>query len=213
LSVPAGERIEEAGAEHGTWLLRLSGGSIVRTEGVVNATYAGTNGVLGTFGLPTLPLKYELCEVALVDAPVFAGVGITVMDGPFFSLMPFGHKDVHSLTAVDYTPRLTSQALVPEFRCQDLNPRCRPEALDNCGLCPARPTSAYPQMLALARRYLHDTRDLRLVEALHSVKTVLKTSEVDDARPTLVRVQNADPLFVSLFSGKINTIYDLEHVL
>lgn len=208
-----GERVEEAVVEDGSWSIRLSGGTVVRTQGVVNATYAGTNGVLATFGLSELALKYELCEVALVDAPALADVGITVMDGPFFSLMPFGHSGVHSLTAVDYTPRLTSTAVLPEFDCQALTPTCHPAALDNCGLCPARPVSAYPQMLALARRYLHGTDGLRLIEGIHSVKTVLRTSEVDDARPTVVRVQHAEPGFVSLFSGKINTVYDLEHVL
>jgi hypothetical protein len=41
----------------------------------------------------------------------------------------------------------------------------------------------------------------------------LCSSEVDDARPTLTRVHSTSPAFVSLFSGKINTIYDLEEVL
>lgn len=208
-----GESVFEAEQDAASWRMRLSGGATIRADGVVNATYAGTNSVLATFGFAPLPLKYELCEVVLVDAPAHAGVGVTVMDGPFFSLMPFGHSGQHTLTAVDYTPRRTSSAIVPTFGCQELNARCRPEALDNCGLCPARPVTAYPQMRALAQRYLRETASLRFVEALHSVKTVLQTSEVDDARPTLVKVESDVPFFVSLFSGKINTIYDLEEVL
>lgn len=208
-----GDEVVEAGRDGDSWLVTTRRGAAVRAGGVVNATYAGTNAVLATFGFAALPLKYELCEVALVDSPQHAGVGITVMDGPFFSLMPFGHSGRHSLTAVDYTPRLTSTEAVPAFPCQDLNPRCSPAALDNCGLCPVRPVSAFPQMMALAGRYLAQPEGVRLVEGVHSVKTVLRTSEVDDARPTLVRVHSASPLFVSLFSGKINTIYDLEEVL
>lgn len=208
-----GDAVVEATPAPGSWSVRLRSGATVRTAGVVNATYAGTNGVLAAFGFASLPLKYELCEVALVEAPLQSDIGITVMDGPFFSLMPFGHSGLHSLTAVDYTPRSTSTANVPEFGCQTLNSACRPAALDNCSLCPARPVSAFPQMLALARQYLGNVQGLRLVEPLHSVKTILKTSEVDDARPTLVRVHHEDPLFVSLFSGKINTVYDLEGVL
>ncbi len=34
--------------------------------------------------------------------------GITVMDGPFFSLMPFGQTGLHSLTSVTFTPHETS---------------------------------------------------------------------------------------------------------
>jgi glycine/D-amino acid oxidase-like deaminating enzyme len=207
------DEVVEAAADGDSWLVRTRSGAALRAAGVVNATYAGTNGVLATFGFEPLPLKYELCEVALVDSPPHAGVGITVMDGPFFSLMPFGHSGRHSLTAVDYTPRLASTATTPEFPCQAHNPLCTPAALDNCGLCPVRPVSAFPQMMALARRYLAEADQVRLVEGLHSVKAVLRSSEVDDARPTLTRVHSTSPAFVSLFSGKINTIYDLEEVL
>lgn len=208
-----GQSVTEADTDGTTYSARLSGGIDLRVRGVINASYAGTNGVLRTFGFEPLPLKYELCEVALVDAAAQAGVGITVMDGPFFSLMPFGLSGRHSLTAVDYTPRLTSVAAEPTFPCQNLNPVCTPAALDNCGLCPARPVSAFPRMAALAQHYLRDAQAMRLVEPLHSVKTVLKSSEVDDSRPTLVKVHREAPPFISLFSGKINTIYDLEDVL
>lgn len=208
-----GETVKAASSSDGCWEIELERTGMVRTAGVVNATYSGTNAILSAFGLEPLSLKYELCEVALVDSPAHASVGITVMDGPFFSLMPFGHSGHHSLTAVDYTPRATSHALTPEFSCQRLNDACSPAGLDNCGLCPVRPTTAFPQMKALAGRYLADAEGLTYVEAIHSIKTVLKTSEVDDARPTLVRIHSEEPLFVSLFSGKINTIYDLEDAL
>lgn len=208
-----GDVVAEAGVDDGAWQMQLGRGGALRAAGVVNATYAGTNGVLTTFGFQPLALKYELCEVALVEAPVQRNVGLTIMDGPFFSLMPFGHSGRHSLTAVDYTPRASSTADVPAFGCQAVNKACSPMALDNCSLCPARPASAFPHMLALAKRYLRDADEVRLVEGMHSVKAVLKTSDVDDARPTLVRVHSNEPLFVSLFSGKINTVYDLEGVL
>lgn len=208
-----GQSVKEAGTDGPMYSARLSGGTELRVGGVINASYAGTNGVLRTFGFEPLPLKYELCEVALVDAPAQAGIGVTIMDGPFFSLMPFGLSGRHSLTAVDYTPRLTSFAAEPTFPCQVLNSMCTPTALDNCGLCPARPVSAFPRMAALAKQYLCNAGAMRLVEPLHSVKAVLKTSEVDDSRPTLVRLHRETPPFISLFSGKINTIYDLEEVL
>jgi hypothetical protein len=39
---------------------------------------------------------------------------------------------------------------------------------------------------------------------------VLKLSRVDDSRPTLVYRHAVRPELVSILSGKINTIYDLE---
>jgi glycine/D-amino acid oxidase-like deaminating enzyme len=195
------------------WRLWLRSGPVLTTAGVVNCTYAGTNGVLTTFGLDPLPLKYELCEVALVDAPAHARTGVTVLDGPFFSLMPFGHAGLHSLTAVDYTPHTTSTDVLPTFPCQREHPSCRPAALDNCGVCRARPASSYAFMQSLADRFVRDGARIRKVESLFCVKTVLRTSEVDDSRPTLVKVESLRPSFITLFSGKINTLYDLDGAL
>ena len=39
------------------------------------------------------------------------------------------------------------------------------------------------------------------------------SSEIDDSRPTVIRVFSKDPTFVSVLSGKINTVYDLDEVL
>ena len=43
------------------------------------------------------------------------------MDGPFFSVMPFGKTGMHSLTSVTFTPHLTSYDLLPTFKCQEKN--------------------------------------------------------------------------------------------
>ena len=51
------------------------------------------------------------------------------------------------------------------------------------------------------------------VESLYSMKPILKSSEVDDSRPTAIRVMSRDPVFISVLSGKINTVYDLDGYL
>ena len=45
------------------------------------------------------------------------------------------------------------------------------------------------------------------------MKPILKASEIDDSRPTVVRVMQDTPRMVSVLSGKINTVYDLDEVL
>ena len=68
-------------------------------------------------------------------------------------------------------------------------------------------------MHTLTRRFLPTAQRLRQVESLFAVKTVLRTAEVDDSRPTLIRTESEHPPFVTLFSGKVNTIYDLDEAL
>lgn len=50
-------------------------------------------------------------------------------------------------------------------------------------------------------------------ESLFSMKPILKSSEIDDSRPTVIRTFSNNPTFVSVLSGKINTVYDLDEVL
>ena len=140
--------------------------------------------------------------------------GITVMDGPFFSLMPFGQTGLHSLTSVTFTPHETSYDSVATFPCQqESGGRCAPGSLYNCNECPAKPASAWPYMSRLARKYLKEEYGFAYHSSLFSMKPILKASEIDDSRPTVIRVMNEEPKLVSVLSGKINTVYDLDEVL
>ena len=61
-------------------------------------------------------IKYELCEIILCDVnEKLREYGFTVMDGPFFSIMPFGKMGLHSLTSVTFTPHSTSYDATPTF--------------------------------------------------------------------------------------------------
>lgn len=83
---------------------------------VLNATYAGVNQLLNKLGYENFKIKYELCEIILCSvSDKLKDVGITVMDGPFFSIMPFGKTGYHSLTSVTFTPHKTSYDNVPTF--------------------------------------------------------------------------------------------------
>jgi glycine/D-amino acid oxidase-like deaminating enzyme len=205
------EKVENLGD---SFDLTLTSGEKIRTASVVNATYASINQVLKTFGFPPLALKYELAEVVLgqVSAP-YKDLGITVMDGPFFSMMPFGNSGEHSLTAVEYTPHRTSRKSLPEFSCQ--NPArngCSPELLQNCDLCPDQPESSFAYMYQLTKRYLKDDFYFHKTASRFAMKTILQQTEVDDSRPTLIQTLSQKPRFSTVLSGKINTVYELERL-
>ena len=68
-------------------------------------------------------------------------------------------------------------------------------------------------MSRLARKYLREEYGFEYHSSLFSMKPILKASEIDDSRPTVVRKFTAEPTFVSVLSGKINTVYDLDEVL
>ena len=197
------------------YLCRLSSGDEYRAPFVLNATYASTNQILELLGFEKFKIKYELCEIILCDVnDRLKECGITVMDGPFFSIMPFGKTVFHSLTSVTFTPHTTSYQALPVFPCQEKSGRtCSDKRLGNCNDCIAKPESAFPYMEKLARKYLRDDFDFHYVKSLFSMKPILTSSEIDDSRPTVVRVYSRKPTFVGVLSGKINTVYDLDEVL
>lgn len=186
-----------------------------RTGFLLNATYAGTNQILDMVGYEKFKIKYELCEIILCDVnDKLQSYGFTVMDGPFFSIMPFGKTGLHSLTSVTFTPHTTSYDEVPTFTCQaNSDGYCSTRRLGNCNDCIAKPETAFPYMANLARKYLRDDYEFTYNSSLYSMKPILMSSEIDDSRPTIIREYSKNPTFIGVLSGKINTVYDLDEVL
>jgi len=195
--------------------IELADKSTYATQFLLNATYASTNQISKILGYKPFNIKYELCEIILCEVDdTLKNVGITVMDGPFFSIMPFGKTGLHSLTSVTFTPHITSYESLPTFKCQKKSGGyCSPLQLGNCNLCPAKPESAYNYMSSLARKYLKDTYGFKYHSSLFSMKPILQASEIDDSRPTVIKQFSSDPTYVSVLSGKINTVYDLDEFL
>lgn len=195
--------------------ISLENGENYSTDFLLNATYASCNQILNKLGYEPFKIKYELCEIILCNVSnKLKDVGITVMDGPFFSIMPFGKTGYHSLTSVTFTPHMTSYDSLPTFECQKRsNGFCSPEQLGNCNDCPAKPESAWMYMSNMARKYLKDEYEFEYAGSLFSMKPILKASEIDDSRPTVIKQYSTKPTFISVLSGKINTVYDLDEVL
>ena len=144
-------------------------------------------------------LKYEIAEIALMRLPSpLDGMGITVMDGPFFSTMPFpaAGPGLHSLTHVRYTPHLfwTSQQtdLIPEKVLQNFAQTSRVDLM-------RRDAARYMPALARAE-YSH---------SLFDIKVVLQANEVYDGRPILLEQHPDHPGLLSVLGGKIDNIYDI----
>lgn len=195
--------------------LQLKTGEIFYTDFLLNATYAATNQIVTKLGYEPFKIKYELCEIIICKVNEnLKNIGITVMDGPFFSIMPFGKTGYHSLTSVTFTPHVTSYDSVPTFQCQKFsNGYCSTIQLGNCNNCHVKPVSAWTYMSKLAKKYLKVEYGFEYCYSLFSMKPILKVSEIDDSRPTVIKKFSSKPVFVSVLSGKINTVYDLDEVI
>lgn len=214
-------RIEKIIKADSVYVVKMEDGTEYEAPFVLNATYASVNQILNKLeGVESenFNIKYELCEIILCEpSDKLRDIGFTVMDGPFFSIMPFGKTGLHSLTSVTFTPHVTSYDGLPTFSCQTGLEEgmygCKPEKLGNCSICPHKPETAWKYMSHLANKYLKEEYGYTYKESLYSMKPILKSSEVDDSRPTAIKVLSGGPTFISVLSGKINTVYDLDEYL
>jgi glycine/D-amino acid oxidase-like deaminating enzyme len=181
-------RIANAEGSHVT--VELNGVS-VEAGYVVNCTYASLDGL----GAPvSTRIKRELAEIALIDPPrELADIGVTVIDGPFFSSMPFPAVGHHSLTHVRYTPHEA---------WSDVRP---------AGIQPGKSNAVF--MMRDSARYIPCLRRARYVRSMFEIKAVLLATEENDGRPILVEANPLFPRIVSILGAKIDNIYDVLQLL
>lgn len=170
-------------------------------EKVFNCTYSQINSLHRKSGLPLVGLKHEITEMCLVELPEdLKDFSITVMDGPFFSIMPFPSRGLHTLSHVRYTPHTSWQDNegTPEM-LHDSH-----KYYDKYNL-----QTNYKKMAADVVRYIPALKDMKLKDSISEVKTVLVKSENDDSRPILFKANFGFPGYNCIMGGKVDNIYDV----
>ena len=178
-------------------VVHLADGSTLQARHVFNVTYAQINHLLRSSGLPLARLKHELTEIVLAKPPQeMNGYAVTVMDGPFFSMMPYPAEDTYSLTHVRYTPHMS------------WTDQTRPVSPYSLFEKQAK-ASRSKHMILDAARYMPCIRDAKFEKSIFDVKTVLVKNEGDDGRPILVHGDSPGQRVTSVLGGKIDNIFDL----
>jgi len=183
----------------GGLLVKLEGSATGQSEVcaryVFNCTYSGLNQLGGEFAGTRTKLKHEITEMALVQVPpALRGLGVTVMDGPFFSMMPFPARSLHTLSHVRYTPHMHWSDV------HGVNPYERLDQYDR--------SSRFDRMVRDVSRYMPAVAAAQYCDSLFEVKTILAKNEGDDGRPILFERHAELPGLYSVLGGKLDNIYD-----
>jgi hypothetical protein len=125
-------------------------------------------------------------------------VGITVMCGPFFSIMPFPPAGLHTFSHVRYTPH---------FEWHDSNGGDYIDA--HARHISAPRNSAWRYMQKDAERYIPVLSECIYHSSIWEVKSVLPRSESDDSRPILFLPHHGLKGFHCIMGGKIDNVYDV----
>lgn len=178
-----------------------SSGRVVYLPGsydlIINCTYAGLNKVERLAEVTETAIRSELCEIAIfrdVD-DVLDGCGITFMDGPFVSFMPWSKNNQYSLTSVCHTPHESFK----EYN----------DLLD-VRLTISRKELMIAQLKKFVKPEIVDR--LKFEESKFVIKTISNNADLDDSR--LVEVNyDKNKKFISILSGKLDAIYEIEDKL
>ncbi len=179
-----------------------SAGHEIMSREVYTCLYSATNTLLYRSNLPQIPLRQEFTEMCLVKPSGFLeNAGITVMCGPFFSIMPFPARGLHSLSHVRYTPH---------FSWSENDESGEPKHYYDLS---EPPRSKFDHMMKDAARYLPLIEKVAYIESIWESKTLLPRNEMDDARPILFKKDHGLKNLTCIIGAKIDNIFDVNQAL
>ena len=183
-----------------TVTVHTSEGELVANS-VLNCTYSRINTLHRASQLPLVALKHEVTEMCLVELPKeLNNFSVTMMDGPFFSIMPFPSRGLHTLSHVRYTPH--ESWIDNEDTAEDRHDTHK--YFDSI-----RRRTNYRQMYSDVVRYIPALKNMKHIDSIWEVKTVLVKSEGDDSRPILFKSHFGMQNYTCIMGGKLDNIYDV----
>ncbi len=171
---------------NGNYSITLNNNYQFNSDFIVNATYSGLSDVLSLFGEEKLKAHFELLLLPILKAKNdISTFGVTIMDGPFCSIVPKGFsKNEYILSHVNHSV-LQSHLGYGKPEWNAIEGIIEFDIIEAC------------------KKYFPILEEMSLRESWMITKMVLPNQDIDDARPTLVLKHKEN--FYSIFSGKIST--------
>lgn len=161
-------------------------------DAVVNCTYADINRLTEQLGHASSLRQYEYTMVPILEWQR-PPVGITVMDGPFMTVLPFGQTGRFLLYHVAHT--VVERTVATQMPVSWLDSATAPSSAVDKG-------EFFERMRQACRSFVPALDEARLVGFLEGPRVVLANREATDARPSIV--QRHEPSYLSVFTGKID---------
>ena len=176
----------------------------IQSEYVFVCAYSNINTILHNSNIEKIDLKEEMTEMPLIKIPKeMNGKAITIVCGPFFSVMPFPPRGLYSIHHVRYTPHYYWYDANKNINNQKHYKTAKNKLKTN-----------FNMIIKDVSRYIPCMAKAKYVDSIWEIKTILPRNENDDGRPILFQtnVGNIKNL-ICVMGGKLDNIYDLEDKL
>ncbi len=161
-------------------------------DAVVNCSYANINTLTEQLGHEVHEEQYEYTIVPIISLDL-PPTSITIMDGPFMTLFPYGKTNKFLLYHVEYSvlKREIAKKLNPDW----LDPHKAPfSSMDQ--------VKYFDTMIKACSQYVPALAHATLCGYLEAPRMVLPKHEKDDARPSFINDYGEG--YLTVFSGKID---------
>ena len=182
-------KIEKAGERY---RIESQNRSPLLVDVVINCSYANINRLTEQLGyvVPERLFEYTVVPIIKLDIPK---VGITIMDGPFMTLLPHGKSENSLLYHVENS--VVAKSIATQLDEKWLTPDTSPFASMN-------KNQYFRHMIEACREYVPVLEGATLAGFLEGPRMVLARKEDTDARPSMIN-DYGDSYF-TVFSGKID---------
>ncbi len=158
---------------------------------IINTTYSNINQFDKLLGLDEVDYQFEYTMVPIIEW-IDNSIGITIMDGPFMTILPFGKSKnfllyhvVHSVIDSTISKKI-------------------PEGWSNLLSSPSSSISKkslFDKIITSTEHFVSTIKHAKLLGYLEGPRIVLPRLDDTDTRPSII--SEPIPGFISVFSGKV----------
>jgi len=172
--------------------------TIWRSDIVVNCSYANSNHLTQQLGHDIVKQQFEYTIVPIVELDL-PRQGITVMDGPFFGLLPYSQQPgKYTLYHVEHSVIATEvrELLNPDWLQRETAPYSK---IDQEAL--------FKRLKMACSEFVPALAQAKLLGFLNGPRMVLANHDDDDARPSILH--NYGDGYFTVFSGKLDHFFSM----
>ncbi len=201
INISLNSRVDEIGKIDNLFTLKTTSGEEVDADVVINATYGASNYLTEQLGILVPERQYEYTAVPIIELDIDR-IGVTIMDGPFLTILPFGTTNKFLLYHVDLSviDSEVSTKLNLEWLVKETSPLSKIDKEEY-----------FNMMIDQCKNFIPVLKNSKLIDFLEGPRMVLPRSEHSDARPSLITNTNN---YIEVFSGKIDhSIWVAEEII
>lgn len=138
---------------------------------VINATYANHNRMCAWLKVPGKALEYRFKELAVVELPGAPQAAVTIMDGPFATMVPVGRTGLFTLGDVRTSVHKTGMSKFSDTSFRDWHTGVR---------------SRYATMVTRCKKWFPALEQGRYIESMYVTLPIERTANSTDARTSSI---------------------------